>query len=115
MLTRMDLRATYRQMSMFIDQSDMHAITTASGMAGISPILAIALGIVSMIWPICRQQAKLLRRLKNAFCGGVHLCTRGSSPPLAQATRPKGSSEAAWSCIMRLKQAKAQARLSGMC
>lgn len=50
----MDRRATYRQISIFILHRDMQAMTMASGMAGINPILAIALGIVSMICPICR-------------------------------------------------------------
>ena len=42
-----------------MDQSDMQAMKIASGMAGIRPILAIALGIVSMICPICTQARRL--------------------------------------------------------
>ena len=38
-----------------MDQSDMQAMKIASGMAGIRPIFAMALGIVSMICPICTQ------------------------------------------------------------
>ena len=61
MLTRMDLRATYKQMSIFMDHSDMVAMITASGMAAIKPIFPIALGIVSMICPICKNLSPVSR------------------------------------------------------
>ena len=38
-----------------MDQRDMQAITTASGIAAIRPIFAIALGMVNIICPICTQ------------------------------------------------------------
>ena len=45
-----------------MDHSDMVAITKASGIAAIKPIFAIALGIVSMICPICTHPTSISQR-----------------------------------------------------